>query len=116
MCALCAGRYLRNIVVNWFDRAQDTRTWPDVFDRFFFLWIAFDAWSSNASGETDGKKANAWLMTSSMEEESRRNLPQISRDLQSLSKKGDIPSHVGNMKPERLADRHDFGQVMKACR
>ena len=113
MCDDWSNRYLRNIVVQWFDRSQDAKKWPSVFDRFIFLWIAFDAWSSNESGRTKSEEVTAWLKTSRLAEVFRRNVPRIDDHLQRLSRKGDIPGHVGKKRPERLIDPHDFGQVMK---
>jgi hypothetical protein len=57
--------YLRALVLTWFDRSQDESQTPDIFDRFIFLWIAFDGWLSNkslADAKRSGKpQTNEWL-------------------------------------------------------
>jgi len=106
-----SNRYLREIVVQWFDRSQDTVNWPSIFDRFIFLWIAFDAWGSNESGQINDKMID-WVKTSRMKVIFRVLRNDLEPLLLVLSKKGDIPNHLGR-KRVGLHDPHDFHKLME---
>jgi len=111
MCADWGNKYLKDIVVEWFDKSEDASL--NYFDRFIFLWIAFDAWSSNESGETHSDGVIEWLENSKMEDQFRNTLPQIDAHLKALVRQGYIESHVGKREPVRLNDPQEFCQVMK---
>ena len=111
MCADWSNAYLREIVVKWFDRSQDSKTWPSVFDRFIFLWIAFDAWGSNESIMINDKMVD-WAKTSPMKDIFKKIRPEIESHLKGLQKKGDIPNHMVEGATIRLHDPHDFHKLM----
>jgi len=96
--------------VKWFERSQDAKTWPDMFDRFIFLWIAFDAWASNESGMTTHRMIN-WVKTSKMKNIFKEIRGSIEAHLSNLSALGDIPNHVSG-ESVRLRDPHDFSQLL----
>jgi hypothetical protein len=83
--------------------------WSSVFDRFIFLWIAFDAWGSNEAHAINDNMIE-WVKTSAM-----KNCFKLIRDkiigtqLKRLSEI-EIPNHIGG-NPKRLNDPHDFGQL-----
>src|SRR5437867_436611 len=89
MSADWSNKYLREIVVEWFERSAHSEKWPSIFDRFIFLWIAFDAWGSNESRQMNDKMID-WLKTSQFKDVFRRIRPGIEDDLKRLSQKGDI--------------------------
>ena|SRR2546428_10625596 len=106
-----SNRYLRDIVVKWFDRSQDGKKWRSLFDRFIFLWISFDAWGSNESRLMNDKMID-WVKTSSAKDVFKTLRPKIESDLKGLAEKGDIPSHMPRGTPIRLRDPHDFHNLM----
>ena len=111
MSADWSNKYLREIVVEWFERSAHSEKWPSIFDRFIFLWIAFDAWGSNESRQMNDKMID-WLKTSQLKDVFRRIRPGIEDDLKRLSQKGDIPNHVTEGAMIRLHDPHDFHKLM----
>jgi hypothetical protein len=105
-----SNRYLREIVVKWFDRSQDHGDWKNVFDRFIFLWIAFDAWGSNESKAINDKMID-WAKTSPLKDVFRQIRPNLEDDLRRLHEKGEIPNHMGGPSIW-LEDPHDFHRLL----
>jgi len=102
-------QYLRGIVIKWFERSQDTAHWQNVFDRFIFLWIAFDAWGSNESHAINEKMID-WVKTSKAQSRFKEIRDEIEPHLRRPSEI-DIPNHLSG-KAIRLHDAHDFHKLM----
>jgi len=104
-------RYLKGIVVKWFDRSEKRKAWPSIFDRFIFLWIAFDAWGSNESHLINENMIN-WVKTSPMKDVFKKIRKEIDPYLKQLSVKGEIPNHISD-NTIRLHDPHDFHKLIE---
>ena len=106
--------YLREIVLDWFTMSQDEKQWPNIFNRFIFLWISFDAWASNESGKMEHAMID-WVKTdSNMPEIFKQNFKAIEQTVVSLKSMGEIPNHANAAKSRKVNDVNSFSDTIEA--
>src|SRR2546426_10476275 len=106
--------YIRGIVREWYARSQDSEEWTSVFDRFIFLWIAFDAWGT-CEFDRWGDRMIDFVRSSPLQQHFKRDRLKIEQSLQDLSKEK-IPDYrkdpTGRARIS-LEDPHDFAKLME---
>jgi len=56
-------KYLRKLIIDWFNRSQGQDIQFDIFDRFVSLWISFNSWMGYESEEATDRCMIEWAKT-----------------------------------------------------